>query len=81
MIPRRTVLLALLCASIAPQLYAQEQADSLFTRRDVLIPMRDGTQLYTQIFTPLRSTNHVPILFFRTPYGTAHLNAARMTAW
>jgi hypothetical protein len=80
MITRRAVLLALLCAGVTPQLYAQEQADSLFTRRDVMIPMRDGTRLYTQIFTPLRSAGPVPILFFRTPYGTVHLNAARMTA-
>jgi uncharacterized protein len=80
MITRRAVLLAFLCAGFAPQLFAQEQADSLFTRRDVMVPMRDGTHLYTQIFMPLRNTGRVPILFFRTPYGTAHLNAARMTA-
>ncbi len=43
---------------------------SLFDRREVMIPMRDGVQLFTVILTPKESNGSLPILFSRTPYGT-----------
>ncbi|MGI8959541.1 MAG: CocE/NonD family hydrolase [Bryobacteraceae bacterium] len=40
-----------------------------FTRKEVMVPMRDGVHLQTVIFTPQNATGPLPILFTRTPYG------------
>jgi putative CocE/NonD family hydrolase len=54
-----------------------------YTKREVMIPMRDGIKLQTVILIP-RGARHAPILLSRTPYGatsriaknaSAHLNA------
>ncbi len=54
-----------------------------YTRREVMIPMRDGVHLHTVIIVP-RGAQHAPILLTRTPYGadsrfgdtsSAHLSA------
>ena len=34
-----------------------------------MIPMRDGTRLYTVIFSPVGATHALPVLLQRTPYG------------
>jgi uncharacterized protein len=41
----------------------------LFDKTDVMIPTRDGTKLHTEIYTPKNSTEPLPILIERTPYG------------
>ena len=41
-----------------------------YSRRDVLIPMRDGVRLFTTIYAPKDSSERLPILLTRTPYGT-----------
>jgi uncharacterized protein len=38
-----------------------------YTRRDVMIPMRDGVKLHTVILVP-KGAKHAPILLTRTPY-------------
>ena len=40
-----------------------------------MIPMRDGTKLFTQIYTPASPTP-LPIVFQRTPYGVGRNTAA-----
>jgi uncharacterized protein len=40
-----------------------------YTRTEAMIPMRDGTKLYTVIFAPENQTEPLPILMQRTPYG------------
>jgi hypothetical protein len=40
-----------------------------FDRRQVMIPMRDGVQLYTEIAALRNSQEPLPILLDRTPYG------------
>jgi putative CocE/NonD family hydrolase len=35
-----------------------------------MIPMRDGVKLFTIIFTPLDTTQPVPIMIYRSPYGS-----------
>jgi uncharacterized protein len=40
-----------------------------FERRTVMIPMRDGVRLNTEIFVPKEAGQALPILFRRTPYG------------
>lgn len=39
-----------------------------YTRREVMIPMRDGVKLFTVIFVP-HGAKEAPILFKRTPYN------------
>lgn len=60
---RYFILTFLACTTLA---YSQE---SLFTKSDAMIPVRDGVKLHTVIFTPKDQTGPLPILFERTPYG------------
>lgn len=39
-----------------------------YTKRHVMIPMRDGTRLYTEIYEPADTFRH-PVLIMRTPYS------------
>src|SRR6266849_7824592 len=43
-----------------------------YTRRDVMIPMRDGVKLHTVILFP-RGAKNAPILLTRTPYDATDL--------
>src|SRR6266853_1176965 len=45
-----------------------------YTRRDVMIPMRDGVKLHTVILVP-KGTKNAPILLTRTPYDAADLTS------
>jgi len=52
------------------------RADSAFVhdtykKLEVMIPMRDGVKLYTQIYVPKDSTKKFPIMMSRSPYGSA----------
>ena len=40
-----------------------------YTKREVLIPMRDGAKLFTAIYTPKDPGRSYPILLQRTPYS------------
>jgi uncharacterized protein len=40
-----------------------------YTKREVVIPARDGIKLYTIIYSPKDTTKTYPILLNRTPYG------------
>ena len=43
---------------------------ALYTKQDAMIPMRDGVRLHTEIYVPKNSTEKLPFLITRTPYGT-----------
>jgi len=45
-------------------------ASEVFTKRDVMIPMRDGVRLHTEIYTPKNARGPLPFMITRTPYGT-----------
>lgn len=69
---RALALIALAAASTnAPAQGTSPGLDSLFTRREVKIVMRDGVKLFTVILTPRVSRGALPIILSRTPYGTA----------
>ncbi len=51
-----------------------------FTRTETMIPMRDGVKLYTQIYTPARTTEPLPMLLLRTPYGIGDLTSEQLVA-
>src|SRR5260370_2130517 len=44
-------------------------AQTQFDKTDVMIPMRDGIRLHTEIYVPKKSADRLPFLITRTPYG------------
>ena len=40
-----------------------------YTKKEVMIPMRDGVKLFTAIYTPKEATEKHPIILFRTGYS------------
>jgi putative CocE/NonD family hydrolase len=44
---------------------------SNYTKREVMIPMRDGVKLFAAIYAPKDGSQQYPILFDRTPYTVA----------
>jgi putative CocE/NonD family hydrolase len=76
------VLSLILCSFIA--LYAQpsQQATELakyiqenYTKREVMIPMRDGVKLFTSIYEPKDKSQKYPMMFDRTPYTVSPYGA------
>ncbi|WP_404335291.1 CocE/NonD family hydrolase [Sphingomonas sp. MMS12-HWE2-04] len=70
--------LVALAALAAPLAYAPAGAqqapaatESPFVFEEAMIPMRDGVKLHTVILRPRDQKGPLPILFGRTPYGTA----------
>ncbi len=45
-----------------------------YTRREAMIPMRDGVRLHTVILVP-KGAEHAPILLTRTPYSADQLTS------
>lgn len=54
-----------------PALFAQTNDTLEFSRREVMIPVRDGVRLNTVIYAPGNSKDPMPFLFLRTPYGVS----------
>ena len=54
---------ALAVPSISRAQSSDAELDSVFERREVMIPMRDGVGLFTVILTPRNRTDSLPILF------------------
>src|SRR5260370_17633428 len=58
---------------VAPSFRAEQQAQlnyaALLEKREVMIPMRDGVRLDTEIYSPKNGEGALPILMNRTPYG------------
>jgi putative CocE/NonD family hydrolase len=68
---------AMLVASAFAYLNAQTIT---YTRTDEMIPMRDGVRLHTQVFSPTQSTEKLPFVLNRTPYGIGQMDSARLNA-
>ena len=64
---RNIILLAILCLS--GMVRAQESPIVSYTKKTYMIPMRDGTKLFTVVLLPSNSTRPLPFLIQRTPYG------------
>jgi putative CocE/NonD family hydrolase len=75
--PRGFFLLAaiLIAFSYTPKsVFCQEKLRDhaeMFDKSEVMIPMRDGAKLHTEIYTPKNATEPLPMLFERTPYGVS----------
>lgn len=72
---KQTVLAAvavtLLCVA-APRAQQTPQLpdlSALFDKTDVMIAMRDGMKLHTEIYAPKNATEKLPLFITRTPYG------------
>jgi uncharacterized protein len=65
-------------APVTPVFGQNEQA--VFTGTDAMVPMRDGVRLNTRIFSPTRTTEQLPILLLRTPYGIGNATPAQIAA-
>ena len=68
-----SVALCLAASVIAQNQFSLDSAyiRNHFTKREVLIPMRDGVQLFTSIYSPKDQTNKYPFIMRRTPYSCA----------
>ena len=42
-----------------------------YTKTEIMVPMRDGTKLFTTIYAPKDNSEKHPILLERTPYSCA----------
>ncbi len=77
--PALAVLLVALCfvSSFAQQQMNAQQKELAayikenYTKREVMISMRDGVKLFTSIYEPKAKTEKYPIMFDRTPYTVA----------
>lgn len=76
----RIVLTAAMAAGIfAPRPNAAQENKrpdlaELFDKREVMIPVRDGVKLHTEIYTPKNAKEPLPFLMDRTPYGVSAAN-------
>ena len=55
-----------------PLLSRTQSSSERFEKRQFMIPMRDGVLLNTEVYLPKFSSEPVPILLTRTPYGLRH---------
>ena len=80
--PSVASLIVCLCAlMLAPPVRAQNatmssaEVSDRYVKREVSVRMRDGTHLFTAIYSPRDTTRRYPILLMRTPYGVAPYGA------
>jgi putative CocE/NonD family hydrolase len=78
---RSTLRIALALFVLGPTARAQQATPSVvFTREEVMIPMRDGAHLQTVIMRQVGRTGPLPILLRRTPYGVPETAPTSMPA-
>lgn len=65
---RRDMLLSVVLLFVTDPLPAQSTRSD-YIQRTEMIRMRDGTKLYTEIFTPATRSGPLPVLIERTPYN------------
>jgi len=60
----------ILCSSAAfTQMPPAPDYSRSFRKMDVMIPMRDGIKLHTEIYIPKKQKENLPFIIERTPYG------------
>jgi len=63
------ILFAFLFFAFAYSSFAQIQGPSYYTKKEIMVPMRDGKKLFTRIYTPDSIPGPLPILIMRSPYS------------
>src|SRR6185503_9118863 len=61
--------LAWLASTALPHAGQTQPPAERYGVRDVMIPTRDGTKLFTRIYTPKDQAGPLPMIMHRTPYG------------
>jgi putative CocE/NonD family hydrolase len=74
----RQLIFALVSLATVASINGQQAPTAPLTGSEVMVPMRDGVRLYTQVYTPTQTAEKLPILFLRTPYGAGALNPQRI---
>jgi putative CocE/NonD family hydrolase len=62
-------------AQLTPQQQLADYIKNSYTKREVMIPMRDGIQLFTSIYEPKDGAQKYPILLNRTPFSVVPYGA------
>lgn len=72
------ICLALLCLIFSSSAFAQDLGwvRAHYVKREVYVRMRDGVRLFTQIYYPVDSGAHHPMLLMRSSYSAAPYGAA-----
>ena len=47
----------------------ESELENDYTKSELMIPMRDGVKLYTQVYAPKAQDQKYPVMLFRTPYS------------
>ena len=55
--------------SIAAVTSGEAQVEARYAKTEVRVPMRDGTHLFTAVYTPRDTSRRYPIMMTRTPYS------------
>ena len=66
---KKDFLFVLLIISFFSSIYAQTDSITSYTKKSYMIPMRDGTKLFTVVITPVQNIEPCPFLMQRTPYS------------
>jgi putative CocE/NonD family hydrolase len=56
-------------AKYSPEALEKERAQLVDSRRGVMVPMRDGVSLSTDIYTPKNAKGPLPTILWKTPYN------------
>lgn len=62
------ILIILLPLSLTAQEVSSDWVKQNYTKKEVLIPMRDGVRLFTAVYEPNDKSEKHPIMMLRTPY-------------
>jgi len=78
--------IALLALILFPFIASAQNPDSAwfvnnYTKKEVMIPMRDGIKLFTSIYIPKDQSEKHPILLTRTPYSVSPYGKNYKTYW
>ena len=57
-----TAIGTLLCLLVQAQDVTREWVEQNYTKREVMIPMRDGVKLFTAIYEPIGATKLTPVI-------------------
>ncbi len=71
---RSVVPVVVFLAVLAGPVAAQQAAESFdvrahYDKQEYMVPMRDGVELFTIVYTPKDRSQRYPVLLFRTPYS------------
>src|SRR5262245_30373682 len=71
------VVLLLISLPAGNELFAQgvEYVQEHYTKSEHMVPMRDGTRLFTIVYAPKDQSQKYPIMLFRTPYSVGPYGA------